>query len=404
MSSNNLFLAHRMGSVNESPTAAISAKARELSAQGRDIINLAEGELDFDTPAHVNEAGIEAIRFGHTRYTDVSGTPKLKAAVQKKFKTENELEYAFDQIIAGTGAKQIIFNALLATLSEGDEVLIPVPSWVSYPDMTRVNGGVPVFIDCPKEQGFKLNPKDLDAAITSNTKWLILNNPNNPTGAVYTLEEMKALTEVLLRHPHVMVMADDIYEHIVYNGRAYSPAQIEPRLFDRTLTINGVSKVFSMTGWRLGYAGGPAWLIKAIEIIQSQSTTNASSISQYAAAAALEGPLDFFVPRLESLRQRRDRIMQALNDTNDRFNAEVPDGAFYVFADCSGMIGAKTPQGQVIETDIDVAQYLLESAGLALVPGTAFGMSPFIRIAFSVNDDAIDKACNGLVEACRDLL
>jgi aspartate aminotransferase len=403
MTTNNTLLAPRMSAVKESPTAAVSAKARELAAQGRDIINLGEGELDFGTPDHVSEAGIEAIRSGQTRYTDVAGTPELKAAVQKKFKEENGLGYELDQIISGTGAKQIIFNALIATVSEGDEVLIPVPSWVSYPDIARIAGGNPVFIDCPNEQGFKLRAEDLEKAISPKTKWLILNSPNNPTGAVYTAEEMKALTDVLLRYPQLLVLADDIYEHIVYEGRACSPAQIEPRLIDRTLTVNGVSKVFSMTGWRLGYAGGPAWLIRAIEILQSQSTTNASSISQYAAVAALEGSLDFFAPRLNSLRRRRDRVMQALQESNDRLSAAVPDGAFYVYADCSGMIGAKTPQGQTISTDVDAAAYFLESAGLAMVPGAAFGMSPFLRIAFAVDDDLVEKACDGLVLACKSL-
>ncbi len=304
-------------------------------------------------------------------------------------------------MISGTGAKQIIFNALLATVSTDDEVIIPVPSWVSYPDIVGLCGGTVRLVSCPEEGQFKLTGEQLRAAITPKTKWLILNNPNNPTGSVYSAGELADLAAVLLDHPHVLVMADDIYEHITYDASFATIAAVEPRIADRTLTINGVSKVFSMTGWRLGYAAGPKWLISAIEVLTSQSTTNPSTITQVAAAAALNGPLEFFAPRLEALRKRRDHVLRALPDTQGALTAGIPDGAFYVYANCTGMMGATTPAGWKIENDVDAARYLLEEAGVAVVPGAAFNMSPYLRIVFAVDDASLALACERIIAACR---
>lgn len=397
----NTLLAPRMASVKESPTAAVSRRARELSDAGQTIINLGEGELDFDTPAHVADVGVEAIRTGQTRYTAVAGTPELKAAICAKFQRENGLAVTPDQVISGTGAKQIIFNALLATVSTDDEVIIPVPSWVSYPDIVGLCGGTVRLVSCPEEGQFKLTGEQLRAAITPKTKWLILNNPNNPTGSVYSAGELADLAVVLLDHPHVLVMADDIYEHITYDASFATIAAVEPRIADRTLTINGVSKVFSMTGWRLGYAAGPKWLISAIEVLTSQSTTNPSTITQVAAAAALNGSLEFFAPRLEALRKRRDHVLRALPETQGALTAGIPDGAFYVYANCTGMMRATTPAGWKIENDVDAARYLLEEAGVAVVPGVAFNMSPYLRIVFAVDDATLALACERIIAACR---
>ncbi len=397
-------LAPRMRSIKQSPTAAVSARARELKQQGQSIINLGEGELDFDTPDHVSEAGIAAIKDGETRYTPVAGTDELKKAIVDKFSRENGLQYEPQQVIANAGAKQIIFNALLATVGEGDEVIVPVPSWVSYPDIVTLCGGTPVLVSCGEEVDFKLTAGALEAAITPRTKWLILNNPNNPTGSVYSADDMRALGDVLIANPGVFILSDDIYEHIVYETPFATIAHVEPALLDRTLTVNGVSKVFSMTGWRLGYAGGPKWLIDAIEVLTSQSTTNAASITQSAAVAALNGPLDFFAPRLEALQKRRDTVLQMLPQTQGRLSSNTPKGAFYVYANCAGMIGAKTPAGTRIESDVDAATYLLESAGVALVPGAAFNYSPYLRIAFAIDDENLKVACERIVEACRRLM
>jgi len=392
-----------MATVRESPTAAISVKARQLVAAGRPVINLGEGELDFDTPDHIKAAGIHAIRDGQTKYTAVSGTPELKGAIQAKFQRENGLEYRLDQIIAGTGAKQILFNALLSTVTAGDEVIVPSPFWVSYPDMTRLAGGTPVIVPCDENCGLKLRPQALAKAISPRTKWLVLNSPNNPSGAVYSAAELRDIASVLLDNDHVMVLSDDVYEHIVYDGLAHTLAAVEPRLVERTLTVNGVSKVFSMTGWRLGYAGGPVWLVRALDIIQSQSTSNPSSISQAAAAAALNASLDYFGPRLDALRRRRDHVIAALGKTGGRLCGATPEGAFYVFANCRGMIDATAPNGFAIGSDIDAATYLLEAADLAMVPGAAFGMSPYLRIAYAVDDDTLATACRRLVAACERL-
>ena len=397
------FLAPRMSAVGESPTAAVSDKARALVAAGRPVINLGEGELDFDTPDHIKAAAVEAIRAGQTKYTAVSGTPELKAAIRAKFRRENGLDYAPGEIIAGTGAKQILFNAMLATIGPDDEVIVPAPYWVSYPDMTRIAGGTPVIVTCGENAGFKMSAEALAEAITPRTKWVVLNSPNNPSGAVYSESEMRAIADVLLANPHVMAICDDVYEHLVHRGRAWTLAKVEPRLKERTLTVNSVSKVFSMTGWRLGYAGGPAWLIRAIDVLQSQSTTNPSSITQAAAACALAGSLDFFAARLESVRVRRDRLLAAVAETGGRLRADVPDGAFYVFANCQGMLGARKPDGGTIETDIDAAGYLLEAADAAMVPGTAFGLSPYLRIVYAIADADLETACRKIVAACARL-
>lgn len=384
-----------------SPTAAISARATALRAEGRDIINLGEGELDFPTPDHVAGAGIAAIRGGATRYTAVAGTAELKAAVIAKFARDNALHFEPAGVIAGTGAKQLIFNAFCATIDPGDEVIVPVPAWVSYPDIARLFGGAPQLVACPRERGFKLTPDALEDAITPRSRWLVLNSPSNPTGAVYGADEMRALADVLRRHPQVMVLADDIYEHILYDATFVTLAQVAPDLAERILTVNGVSKVYSMTGWRLGYAGGPRWLIGAMETIQSQSTTNASSISQEAARVALEAPLDFFAPRLESLRRRRDRVMAALARTHGALTADTPQGAFYVFAECSPLVGS-TIGGRVLGDDVAVAAALLDHAGVAVVPGAAFGANPFLRIAFAIDDARLDEACERIVRFSHD--
>lgn len=389
--------------VQESPTAAVSALVREKQREGHHVINLGEGELDFDTPQVVCDAGIQAIQNGDTRYTAVGGTPDLKAAIVEKFQREDGLDYGPDSVIASTGAKQIVFNAMLATVQAGDNVVIPTPSWVSYPDIVRIAGGTPKEISCPAEAGFKLQPEQLDAVIDSATKWLILNSPNNPTGAVLSVKELSALAEVLRQHPNVLVLADDIYQHVVYSGKTRTLAAVAPDLRDRVLTVNGVSKTHSMTGWRLGFAGGPAWLIKAIDTLQSQSTTNPSSVTQAAAACALREPLDFFWPRLAALKERRDRTLAALDEADGLQVSPVPDGAFYVFAHCGGLLGKTMPGGRRLETDGDVASYLVEEAGVATVPGTAFSMSPYLRIAYGVADEDLDLACRRIIEACARL-
>lgn len=396
-------LANRMTRIQPSPTAVVSQKVRALKSAGRDVINLGEGELDFDTPAHVRAAAVRAIEAGETRYTAVGGTDALKAAIQAKFARENGLDYAHDQLVAAAGAKQIIFCAFAATLDSGDEVVTPVPSWVSYPDIAALFGGRAVRVDCPAGQGFKLTPEALEAALTPRTRWLVLNNPNNPTGAVYSPEELAALGAVLARWPDVMILSDEIYEHCLYDARVAAFASAAPQLANRTLTVSGMSKTYSMTGWRLGFAGGPAWLIGAIDTLLSQSTTNASSVSQAAAVAALEGGLAFFEPRLAALRDRRDRLLAALAETGGALTAQVPEGAFYVYANCAGMIGATRPDGRAIASDIDAAEYLLDAAGVASVPGSAFAFSPYLRFAYGVDDALLDAAGTRLVAACAAL-
>jgi aspartate aminotransferase len=396
-------VAARLAAIKPSPTIAVTSLARELQAAGRDVIGLGAGEPDFDTPEHVKQAAIEAMRAGQTKYTAVDGTPALKAAVAAKFKRENGLDYAPDEITVGSGGKQVIYNALMATLNPGDEVVIPAPYWVSYPDMALLAGGVPVIVACPEESGFKLRPEDLDAAITPRTRWLILNSPSNPTGAAYTAAELKALTEVLLRHPQVWVLSDDIYEHLVYDGFEFrTAAAIEPALRPRCLTMNGVAKAYAMTGWRIGYGGGPKELIKAIAIIQSQSTSNPCSISQAAAVAALNGPQGFMAEWVATFKQRRDLVVDLLNQAPG-LRCHRPEGAFYVYPSCAGMIGRRTPDGQELRNSEDVSRYLLEREGVAVVHGTAFGLDPFFRISYATSTALLDDACRRIIRACAAL-
>ena len=396
-------IGHLLDAVKPSPTIAITQQAATLRRQGVDVIGLSQGEPDFPTPAHINAAAKAAIDQGQTKYTDVDGTPELKAAIVRKFERENGLRYEDAAISVGTGGKQVIFNALLASLNPGDEVLIPAPYWVSYPDMVRLAGGTPVELLCPESQGFKLSAAQLRAAITPRTKWLILNSPSNPTGSGYDAAELAALGQVLLDHPQVHVMSDDMYEHIRFDGWQFSTlAAVEPRLFDRVLTVNGVSKAYAMTGWRIGYAGGPVPLIKAMATIQSQSTSNPCSVAQAAAVAALDGPTDFFAERNEVFRQRRDLCLQAFNSTPG-LSCRRPEGAFYLFPSCQGLIGRRTPDGTVLASDMDVGRYLLEQAHVAVVPGSAFGAEGHFRISFATSTSRLEQACERIRLACDRL-
>lgn len=396
-------VADRLSRIKPSPTIAVTTKARELKEQGRDVIGLGAGEPDFDTPDHVKEAAYAAMKAGETKYTAVDGTAELKDAIISKFSRENGLEYSRDQITVGTGGKQVLYNALMATLNPGDEVVIPAPYWVSYPDMTLLAEGEPVIVECRQDNQFKLKPDDLDQAITPKTKWVILNSPSNPTGAAYTGEEMKALTDVIKSHPHVWVMSDDIYEHLVYDGFEFTtPVQVEPLLHERTLTVNGVSKAYAMTGWRIGYAGGPAELIKAIAKIQSQSTSNPSSISQAAALSALSGDQTFLQERADVFKQRRNMVVDMLNAA-EGISCQKPEGAFYVYPSCEGCMGKATPEGKTLETDEDFVTYLLESEGVACVHGEAFGLSPFFRISYATSTEALEEACKRIQNACAAL-
>ena len=397
------FLAERLSRIKPSPTIAVTQKARELKAAGRDIIGLGAGEPDFDTPENIKEAAIAAIRRGDTKYTNVDGTDALKAAIACKFKRENALQYRPEQITVSSGGKQVIFNALLATVEPGDEVIVPAPYWVSYPDIALLCGGTPVFVTCPQNNRFKLRPEDLEAAITPKTKWLIINSPNNPTGAAYTAADLKALAEVLLRHPQIWILTDDMYEHLLYDGLSFATiAQVEPRLYERTLTMNGVSKAYCMTGWRIGYAGGPAPLIKAMAKIQSQSTTNACSISQAASVEALTGPQGFIAEHNKVFAERRDMVVAMLNQVAG-LSCSTPEGAFYVYPSCAGAIGRKTPQGKTIASDDDFVSYLLEAEGVAAVQGSAFGQSPFFRISYATSTEALKDACTRIKRACEAL-
>ncbi len=396
-------IAERLSRIKPSPTIAVSQKARELKAAGRDVISLGVGEPDFDTPDNIKAAGIAAIRRGDTKYTAVDGTAELKAAISAKFKRDNGLDYAPDQITVGTGGKQVIFNALMATLDPGDEVIIPAPYWVSYPDMAILAEGKPVIVPCGQNNLFKMQAEDLEAAITPKTKWLILNSPSNPTGAAYGRAEMKALTDVLKRHSHVWVLTDDIYEHLVYDGFEFTTlAQVEPALYERTLTMNGVSKAYCMTGWRIGFAGGPAELIKAMAKVQSQSTTNPSSISQAAAVEALNGPQDFIAEHNKVFKERRDLVAGRLT-TCPGLLCHKPEGAFYVYPSCAGAIGKKTPDGKTIETDEDFVTYLLEAEGVSAVHGEAFGLSPYFRISYATATEVLEEACDRIQRACEAL-
>ena len=397
------FLSATLSRVKPSPTIAVSAKARELKAAGKDVIGLGAGEPDFDTPDNIKAAAIAAIDAGKTKYTDPDGIPELKQAICDKFQRENGLSYTPAQVSVGTGGKQILYNALMATLNPGDEVVIPAPYWVSYPDMVLLAGGEPVIAEASLESNFKLSPDQLEAAITPKTKWLIFNSPSNPTGAGYSREELKALTEVLMRHPHVWVMTDDMYEHLAYDGFEFcTPAQVEPALYDRTLTCNGVSKAYAMTGWRIGYAAGPDELIKAMRKIQSQSTSNPSSISQWAAVEALNGPQAFLAERAEAFKRRRNLVCDMLNAV-DGITCPVPEGAFYVYPSISGLIGKTSPAGTIIENDEVFATSLLEEANVAVVFGAAFGLSPNFRVSYATSDEALTEACTRIQNFCASL-
>ncbi|MCX5497284.1 pyridoxal phosphate-dependent aminotransferase [Kaistia dalseonensis] len=397
------FLADSLARIKPSATIAVTNKARELKAAGRDVIGLGAGEPDFDTPDNIKEAAIAAIREGKTKYTAVDGIPELKAAIIAKFKRENNLTYTPNQITVGTGGKQVLYNALMATLNPGDEVIIPAPYWVSYPEIVALGGGTPVEIVGPQEQGFKINAAALEAAITPKTKWLILNSPSNPTGAGYTRTELRALADVLLRHPQVWIMTDDMYEHLVFDGFEFATiAEVEPKLFDRTLTVNGVSKAYAMTGWRIGYAGGPAELIKAIGTIQSQSTSNPSSISQWAAVEALNGPQDYIPKNAEIFKKRRDLVVSMLNQAKG-IVCPNPEGAFYVFPSCAGTLGKTTPGGKLLKTDEDFVTALLEEEGVAVVQGSAFGLAPHFRISYATSTEALEEACTRIQRFCGNL-
>ena len=395
-------ISNNLNKIKPSPTIAVTQKARELKAAGKDVIGLGAGEPDFDTPDNIKEAAIKAIRDGDTKYTAVDGTPALKKAIVDKFKRENNLDYDLDQITVGAGGKHVIYNAMMATLNEGDEVIVPAPYWVSYPDMVLLAGGTPIILECDEKQGFKLSASELDKAITPKTKWIILNSPSNPTGACYSESDIKELSKVLIKHPHVYILSDDIYEHVVYQGfKFFTVAQID-ELKDRVLTMNGVSKAYSMTGWRIGYAAGPKEIIKAIAKIQSQSTTNPSSISQAAAVEALNGQQDFIKERTKSFQERRDFVVKALNQING-IECLNPDGAFYVFPSCKGLIGKKDPNGNVLNNDSDFVKSLLENSGVAVVQGSAFGLEGFFRISYATSMENLKKALEKISSFCKSL-
>jgi aspartate aminotransferase len=397
------FLADRLARVKPSATLAMTKRSIEMKAAGRNVVDLSAGEPDFDTPPNIVEAAIGAMRRGQTRYTPVDGTLELKKAVAAKFKRENGLDYAANQIIVSTGGKQVLYNAFMATLNEGDEVVIPAPYWVSYPEMVLLAEGTPVTPQCAQNNGFKLRAEELDQAITPKTKWIILNSPSNPTGAAYTESELRALADVLLRHPQVWVLTDDMYEHLVFDDFKFTTiAQIEPKLYPRTLTLNGVSKAYCMTGWRIGFAGGPTELIKAMTTVQSQSTSNACSISQAASVEALNGPKDFIPKHNAAFEARRDLVVEGLNRAQG-IHCPRPEGAFYVYPSCAGTLGKRTPQGKVIESDTDFVEYLLESEGVAVVQGVAFGLSPHFRISYATSTEALTEACRRIQHACAAL-
>ncbi|GIU67849.1 pyridoxal phosphate-dependent aminotransferase [Candidatus Phycosocius spiralis] len=389
--------------IKPSATLAVTQKERELKAAGRDTIGLGAGEPDFDTPDNIKEAAIAAIRSGKTKYTNVDGIPELKAAICAKFLRENKLTYTPDQVSVAPGGKPIIYNAFMATLNPGDEVIIPAPYWVSYPDIVQLTGATPVIVEATAEEGFRLSAQKLEAAITPNTKWLIINSPSNPTGAAYSSMQLQALADVLLRHPHVMILTDDMYEHLLYDGFEFATiAAVEPALYDRTLTMNGVSKAYAMTGWRIGYAAGPAWLIKGMAGIMSQSTSNPTSISQYAAVEALNGPQDFLVSRNQAFQDRRDLVVSMLNQATG-LSCPTPEGAFYVYPSCLALMGKKTATGVVLANDEDFARELLEAEGVAVVHGGAFGGSPAFRISYATSTRILEEACARIQRFCASL-
>ena len=389
--------------IKPSATIAVAQKARELKAQGRNVIGLGAGEPDFDTPDNIKEAAVRAIAEGKTKYTPVAGIPELRQAICDKFKRENGLEYTPDQTIVGTGGKQILFNAFMVTLNPGDEVVIPAPYWVSYPEMVSVCGGTPVFVETKIEDNFKLRPEALEAAITPKTKWLVFNSPSNPSGAAYSRDELKALTDVLVRHEHVYILTDDMYEHLCYGDFEFvTPAQVEPKLYDRTLTMNGVSKAYAMTGWRIGYAAGPKDIIKAMDTIQSQQTSGACSIAQWAAVEALNGVQDFIDERRKVFEERRDLVVSMLNQAKG-IKCPTPEGAFYVYPSCEGCMGKTAPSGKVLETDEDFVSELLETEGVAVVHGSAFGLGPNFRISYATSNEALEEACGRIQKFCAEL-
>lgn len=397
------FLADSLSRIKPSATIAVTDKARALKAAGRDVIGLAAGEPDFDTPDNIKEAAIKAIKGGKTKYTAVDGMPELKEAIARKFKRENDLTYKPSQIIVGTGGKQVLFNALMATLNPGDEVVIPAPFWVSYPDIVLLAGAKPVIVETRLEDNFKMTAAQLDKAITKNTKWLIFNSPSNPSGAAYTRAEIKAVTDVLVKHPHVWLLTDDMYEHLVYDDfKFYTPVQVEPSLYERTLTLNGVSKAYCMTGWRIGYAGAPEFLIKAMATLQSQSTTNPNAIAQWASVEALDGPQDFIPKNNAVFKERRDLIVSMLNQANG-LHCPKPEGAFYVYPSCAGTIGKTAPSGKRIGSDEDFVLELLESEGVAVVQGTAFGTAPAFRISYATATSALEEAGRRIQRFCGNL-
>ncbi|WP_349362546.1 MAG: pyridoxal phosphate-dependent aminotransferase [Roseitalea porphyridii] len=394
------FLSDTLARVKPSATIAVTAKARELKTAGRDVIGLGAGEPDFDTPDNIKKAAIAAIERGETKYTAVPGIIELREAIAAKFRRENGLDYTPEQIIVGTGGKQVLYNALAATLNPGDEVLIPAPYWVSYPDMVLLNGGEPAFVQTTLEDRFKVTPEALEAAITPRTKWFIFNSPSNPSGAAYSRDELKALTDVLMRHPHVWLLTDDMYEHLCYGDFTFvTPAQVEPALYERTLTMNGVSKAYAMTGWRIGYAGGPVELIKAMSKVQGQQTSGTCSISQWASVEALNGPQDFIAERRKVFEDRRDLVVSMLNQATG-IECPTPEGAFYVYPSCAGLIGKTAPSGKAIETDEDFVTELLESEGVAVVQGSAFGLGPNFRISYATSTEALTEACTRIQRFC----
>ena len=397
------FLATSLSNIKPSPTIAVSMKAAELKAAGKDIISLGMGEPDFDTPENIKAAAIKAIQKGDTKYTAVDGTAALKKAIIEKFKRENSLEYKPSEICVSTGAKQVIYNALIASINPEDEVIIPAPYWVSYPDMVLLAGGKPMIVESSEKNNFKISPTALEEKITPKTKWLILNSPSNPTGACYSSHELKLLADVLLRYPHVHIMADDIYEHLIFDNLKFATiAEIEPKLKDRTLIVNGVSKAYAMTGWRIGYGAGPEKLLKAMSMIQSQSTSSPSSISQAASVEALNGIQDYIKTNAELFQSRRDMVVKMLNEIAG-INCNTPNGAFYVFPSCKGLYGKKTPGGKVIENDNDFASYLLEEALVAVVPGVAFGAAGFFRISYAASEEFLQNSMERIANACANL-
>ena len=396
-------LSDTLDRVKPSPTIAVTNKAAELKAAGHDVIGLGAGEPDFDTPQHIKDAGIAAIISGKTKYTAVDGIPELKQAICAKFKRDNNLDYLPSQVSVSSGGKQVLYNAFMATLNKGDEVIIPAPYWVSYPDMVLLAGGTPVVAEASLLTGFKLTADQLEAAITPNTKWFLFNSPSNPTGAGYTWDELKKLTDVLMRHPHVWVMTDDMYEHLTFGDFQFcTPAEVEPRLYDRTLTVNGVSKAYAMTGWRIGYAAGPVELIAAMRKVQSQSTSNPCSISQFAAVEALNGSHDFIAENNAAFLRRRDIVVEMLNQA-EGITCPKPDGAFYVYPSVAGLIGKTTPEGVKIVNDEAFATALLNDTGVAVVFGAAFGLSPNFRVSYATSDEALKEACDRIIKFCAVL-